>query len=191
MTEYYKLIESDMRQVIYDNALYYFADSKGNFVFEDFKPATLLFALCLIEFYGVDRNKIFYKKNNRIYDIEYKPVDLERLDYGKDSSIDNLKDLINSEELLDYLTDYLDCDKVKLSLNYEGGEVYTLNAEVINVYNDVETTAYSETYEFSFNRQGFVTNFLHRFSEEDIEGSRFHALTLGDKITKYLNDHLN
>ena len=191
MTEYYKLIESDMRQVIYDNALDYFVDSKGNFVFEDFKPATLLFALCLIEFYGVNRNQIFYKKDHRVYDIEYKQVNQERLDYGKDSNVDNLKNLIKSEEFQDYLTDYLDCDEVKLSLNYEGDGVYTLNAEVINVYNDFETTAYSETYEFSFNRQGFVTNLLHRFSEEDIEGSRLHALTLGDKITKYLNDHLH
>ena len=191
MTEYYKLIESDMRQIIYDNALYYFVDSRGNFVFDDFNPATLLFALCLIEFYGVDRNKIFYKKGHRIYDIDHKQVNLERLDYGKDSNVDTLKDLIKSEEFQDYLTDYLDCDEVKLSLNYEGYGVYTLNAEVINVYNDVETTAYSETYEFSFNRQGFVTSLLHRFSEEDTEGSRFHALTLGDKITKYLNDHLN
>lgn len=80
MTEYYKLIESDMRQVIYDNALYYFVDSKGNFVFEDFKPATLLFALCLIEFYGVDQNKIFYKKDHRVYDIEHKQVNLDQLD---------------------------------------------------------------------------------------------------------------
>ena len=191
MTEDYKLIESSMRQIIYDNALYYFVDSRGNFVFDDFNPATTLFALCLIEFYGVDRNRIFYKKNNRIYDIEYKQVNLERLDYGKDSNVDNLKNLIDSEEFQDDLTDYLDCDEVKLSLNYEGDGVYTLNAEVINVYNDVETTAYSETYEFSFNGQGFVTSLLHRFSEEDIEGSRFHALTLGDKITKYLNDHLN
>ena len=79
MTEYYKLIESDMRQIIYDNALYYFVDSRGNFVFDDFNPATLLFALCLIEFYGVDRNKIFYKKGHRIYDIEHKQVNLDRL----------------------------------------------------------------------------------------------------------------
>lgn len=123
MTEDYKLIESSMRQIIYDNALYYFVDSGGNFVFDDFNPATTLFALCLIEFYGVDRNHIFYKKNNRIYDIEYKQVNLERLDYGKDNSIDNLKNLIDSEEFQDYLTDYLDCDEVKLSLNYEGDEV--------------------------------------------------------------------
>lgn len=191
MTEDYKLIESSMRQIIYDNALYYFVDSRGNFVFDDFNPATTLFALCLIEFYGVDRNHIFYKKNNRIYDIEYKQVNQERLDYGKDSSIDNLKDLINSEELRDYLTDYLDCDKVELSLNYEGDEVYTLNVTVINVYDDEEMTAYSETYEFSLTRHGLVTNLLHRMSFEDLDGSRFHTLTLGDKITKYLNDHMH
>ena len=79
MTEDYKLIEFDMRQIIYDNALYYFVDSGGNFVFDDFNPATLLFALCLIVFYGVDRNKIFYKKDHRIYDIDHKQVNLDRL----------------------------------------------------------------------------------------------------------------
>lgn len=191
MTEYYKLIESDMRQVIYDNALYYFVDSKGNFVFEDFKPATLLFALCLIEFYGVDRNKIFYKKDHRVYDIEHKHVNLERLDYGKDNSIDNLKNLIDSEEFQNYLTDYLDCDKVELLLNYEGDGVYTLNVEVIDIYDEVETTAYSEMFEFSLTRQGLVTSLLHRFSEDDVEGKRLHALELSDKIMKYLNDHLH
>lgn len=190
MTEYYKPIESGMRQIIYDNALYHFVDSRGNFVFDDFNPATSLFALCLIEFYGVDRNKIFYKKDHRIYDIEHKQVNLVRLDYGKDSNVDRLKDLIMSEEFQDYLTDYLDCDEVKLSLNYEGDGVHTLNVEVINIYDGVEKTAYSETYEFSFNRQGFVTSLLHRFSEEDTEGSRFYALTLGDKIRDYLNSRL-
>ena len=191
MTEYYKPTESDLRQIIYDNALYHFVDSKGNFIFEDFNASTSLLALCLIEFYGVDRNKIFYKKDHQIYDIEHKRVNLERLDYGKDSSIDNLKDLIDSEELQDYLSDYLDCDKVKLSLNYEGDGVHTLNIEVINIYDEVETTAYSEMFEFSLTRQGFVTSLLHRFDPEDHDGSRYHALTLGEKITKYLNDHLH
>lgn len=191
MTEYYKSTESNLRQVIYDNALYHFVDSKGNFVFEDFNAATSLFALCLIEFYGVNRNQIFYKKDHQIYDIEHKLVNQERLDYGKDSSIYNLKDLINSEKFQDYLTDYLDCDIVKLSLNYEGDGVYTLNVEVINIYDEVETTAYSETYEFSLTRQGLITSLLHQFSEDDIDGNLFHALTLGDKITKYLNDRLH
>lgn len=79
MLETYKPSESDMRQVIYDNALYHFVDSNGNFVFDDLKPATSLFALCLIEFYGVDRNKIFYKKDHRVYDIDHKQVNLDHL----------------------------------------------------------------------------------------------------------------
>lgn len=191
MTEYYKPIESGMRQIIYDNALYHFVDSRGNFVFDDFNAATSLFALCLIEFYGVDRNKIFYKKDHRIYDIEHKQVNLARLDYGKDSNVDRLKDLIMSEEFQDYLTDYLDCDEVKLSLNYKGGGVHTLNVEVINLYDEVETTAYSKMFEFSLDKQGFATSLLHRFSEDDVEEIRFHASVLGDKIRDYLNDHLN
>lgn len=191
MTEYYKPTESDLRQVIYKNALHHFADQRGNFVFDDFNTATSLFALSLIEFYGVDRNKIFYKKDHRIYDIEHNQVNLERLDYGKDSNIENLKDLINSEKFQNYLTDYLECDKIELLLNYEGDGVYTLNVEVINIYDEVETTAYSEMFEFSLDRQGFVTSLLHRFDLEDYNRSRYHALTLGEKITKYLNDHLN
>lgn len=79
MTEYYKPTESDLRQIIYKNALYHFADDKGNFVFDDFEPATMLFALTLIEFYGVDRKQIFYKKDHGIYDIEHKQVNLDRL----------------------------------------------------------------------------------------------------------------
>ena len=80
MTEYYKPAESDLRKIIYKSAVNAFRDLKGNFAFEDFNTATSLFALCLIEFYGVDRNKIFYKKNNRIYDIEHKQVNLDQLD---------------------------------------------------------------------------------------------------------------
>lgn len=79
MTESYKLSGSDMRQVIYDNALYHFVDSNGNFVFDDFNTATSLFVLCLIEFYGVDRSQIFYKKDHRVYDIDHKQVNLDRL----------------------------------------------------------------------------------------------------------------
>lgn len=79
MTEYSKSKESDMKQVIYDNALYHFVDSNGNFVFDDFNTATSLFALCLIEFYGVNRNQIFYKKDHRVYDIDHKQVNLDRL----------------------------------------------------------------------------------------------------------------
>ena len=190
MTEYYKPQETDLRKIIYKNAVNAFRDLKGNFVFDDFNTATLLFALSLIEFYGVDRNKIFYKKDHRVYDIDHKQVNLERLDYGKDSKVDRLKDLIMSEEFQDYLTDYLDCDEVKLSLNYEGDGVHTLNVEVINIYDEVETTACSRMFEFSLDKQGFVTSLLHRFSEDDVEVSRFNALTLGDKIRDYLNSRL-
>lgn len=79
MTEYYKPIESGLKQIIYKNALYHFADPKGNFVFDDFNDATVLFALSLIEFYGVDRKQIFYKKDHKVYDIEHKQVSLDRL----------------------------------------------------------------------------------------------------------------
>ena len=79
MTEYYKHQETDLRKIIYANAVKEFRDSRGNFVFDDFSPATSLFALCLIEFYEVDRNQIFYRKNGKIYDIEHKQVNLDRL----------------------------------------------------------------------------------------------------------------
>ena len=79
MTENYKLIESDLRQVIYDAAVEYFGEDRGNFIFNDLNPSTLLFALSLIEFYGVDRSQIFYRKNGKIYDIEHKEVNLDEL----------------------------------------------------------------------------------------------------------------
>ena len=77
MTEYYKLIESDLRQVIYDDAVEYFGEDRGNFIFNDLNPSTLLFALCLTEFYGVDLSQIFYRKDGKIYDIEHKEVNLD------------------------------------------------------------------------------------------------------------------
>ena len=80
MTENYKLIESDLRQVIYDDAVEYFGEEHGNFIFNDLNPSTLLFALCLTEFYGVDRSQIFYRRNGKIYDIEYRQVNLDQLD---------------------------------------------------------------------------------------------------------------
>ncbi len=194
MTEYYKPQETDLREIIYKNAVNAFSDLKGNFVFENFNVATSLFALCLIEFYGVNRNQIFYKNDHRVYDIEHKQVNLDQLSIEVKSSMTNsnrLQSLLDSDEFQDYLTDYLDCDKVELIVNYEGHEVYTLNVKVINIYDGVETVPYSETYEFTFTKQGLVTNLLHRFDLEDYEGSRLHALTLGDKIHDYLNSHLN
>ena len=77
MTENYKLIESDLRQVIYDNAVEYFGEDHGNFIFNDLNPSTLLFALCLTEFYGVSQDRIFYRKNSKIYNFEHKEVNLD------------------------------------------------------------------------------------------------------------------
>lgn len=104
--------------------------------------------------------------------------------------LNNIRSLLNSKELQEYLTDYLDCDEVKLLLNYEGYEVYTLNVTVINIYDDVETVAYFETFEFSFTKQGLVTSLLYRFSSEYEDELFLHASILGDKLTKYLNDRL-
>ena len=76
MTENYKLIESDLRQVIYDDAVEYFGEDHGNFIFNDLNPSTLLFALCLTEFYGVSQDRIFYRKNSKIYNFEHKEANL-------------------------------------------------------------------------------------------------------------------
>ena len=105
-------------------------------------------------------------------------------------TLDNLQQLLNSEELQEYLTDYLKCDRVKLILMKEGQDVYTLSVTVIDVYDDVDTISYLETYEFTFTKQGRLTNLLHRFLGEHEEGRTFHAAVLGDKLTKYLNDRL-
>lgn len=105
-------------------------------------------------------------------------------------TLDNLQQLLNSEELQDYLTDYLECDRVKLILMKEGHGVYTLSVTVVDSYDGVDTISYFETYEFMFTKHGRVTNLLHRFSEEHEEGRTFHAAVLGDKLTKYLNYRL-
>lgn len=104
--------------------------------------------------------------------------------------LDNLRSLLNSEELQDYLTDHCYCDKVKLLLNYEGHYVYTLNVAAIVEIDRIETVAYSETYEFSFTRQGHVTNLLHRKSPYHEYERTLHALTIGNELTKYLNNRL-
>lgn len=104
--------------------------------------------------------------------------------------LDNLRSLINSEELQDYLTDHCDCDKVSLLLNYEGHDVYTLSIAVIVEIDDIETVAYSETYEFMFTRQGCITSLFHRKSPYHEYARTLHALTLGNELTKYLNDRL-
>lgn len=104
--------------------------------------------------------------------------------------LNNLQSLLNSEELQEYLTDYCNCDKVSLLLNYEGHDVYTLNVAVIEKIDDTETVAYSETYEFMFTRQGRITSLLHRKSPYHEYGRTLHALTLGNELTKYLNDRL-
>lgn len=103
-------------------------------------------------------------------------------------TLDNLQQLLNSEELQEYLTDYLECDRVKLILMKEGHGVYTLSVTVIDSYDDVDTISYFETYEFMFKR-GRITTLLHRFSEDYEEGRTFHAMTLGDKLTEYLRSH--
>lgn len=105
-------------------------------------------------------------------------------------TLDNLQQLLNSEELQEYLTDYLECDRVKFILMKEGHEVYTLSVTVIDVYDDVDTISYFETYEFMFTKHGHITTLLHRFSEDYEEGRIFHAMTLGDKLTEYLNYRL-
>ena len=110
-------------------------------------------------------------------------------------TLDNLQQLLNSEELQDYLTDYLECDRVKLILMKEGHGVYTLSVTVINVYDDVDdvddvdTISYFETYEFMFTKHGRISTLLHRFSEDYEEGRKFNAMTLGDKLTEYLRSH--
>lgn len=106
-------------------------------------------------------------------------------------TLDNLQSLLSSKELQDYLTDYLHCDKVKLLLNYEGHDVYTLSVAVIVEIDDIETVAYSETYEFMFTRQGRITSLFHRKSPYHEYERTLHALTIGNKLTKYLNDRLS
>ena len=105
-------------------------------------------------------------------------------------TLDNLQQLLNSEELQDYLTDYLECDRVKLIIMKEGHGVYTLSVTVIDSYDDVDTISYFETYVFMFTKHGRITALLHRFSEDYEEGRKFHAMTLGDKLTEYLNYRL-
>lgn len=77
MTEYYRLQETDLRKIIYANAVKEFQDIKGRFIFDDFNTATMLFALSLEEFYGVDRSQIFFRKNSKIYNAELKEVELK------------------------------------------------------------------------------------------------------------------
>ena len=77
MTEYYRLQETDLREIIYANAVKEFQDIKGRFIFDDFNTTTILFALSLEEFYGVDRSQIFYRKNSKIYNAELKEVELK------------------------------------------------------------------------------------------------------------------
>lgn len=77
MTEYYRLQETDLRTIIYANAVKEFQDIKGRFIFDDFNTATILFALSLEEFYGVDRSQIFFRKNSKIYNVELKEVELK------------------------------------------------------------------------------------------------------------------
>lgn len=77
MTEYYRLQETDLRKIIYANAVKEFQDIKGRFIFDDFSTATTLFALSLEEFYGVDRSQIFFRKNSKIYNVELKEVELK------------------------------------------------------------------------------------------------------------------
>ena len=104
-------------------------------------------------------------------------------------TLDNLQSLLNSEELQDYLTDYLECDRVKPILMKEGHGVYTLSVTVIDSYDGVDTISYFETYEFMFTEHGRISTLLHRFSEDYEEGRTFHAMTLGDKLTEYLRSH--
>lgn len=106
-------------------------------------------------------------------------------------SLDNLQQLLKSEELQDYLTDYLECDRVKLIIMKEGHGVYTLSVTVIDSYDDADTISYFETYEFMFTKHGRITTLLHRFSEDYEVGRKFHAITLGDKLTEYLNYRLH
>ena len=77
MTEYYRLQETDLRKIIYATAVKEFQDIKGRFIFDDFSTATMLFALSLEEFYGVDRSQIFFRKNSKIYNVELKEVELK------------------------------------------------------------------------------------------------------------------
>lgn len=77
MTEYYRLQETDLRKIIYANAVKEFQDIKGRFIFDDFNTATMLFALSLEEFYRVDRSQIFFRKNSKIYNVELKEVELK------------------------------------------------------------------------------------------------------------------
>lgn len=77
MTEYYRLQETDLRKIIYANAVKEFQDIKGRFIFDDFNTTTMRFALSLEEFYGVDRSQIFFRKNSKIYNVELKEVELK------------------------------------------------------------------------------------------------------------------
>ena len=77
MTEYYRLQETDLRKIIYANAVKEFQDIKGRFIFDDFNTTIMLFALSLEEFYGVDRSQIFFRKNSKIYNVELKEVELK------------------------------------------------------------------------------------------------------------------
>ena len=65
---------NSLEQTIISNAVYYYIDINGNFIFDNWSNETQLLAMCLQEFYSIEADRLFYRKNGAVWDLNGKRV---------------------------------------------------------------------------------------------------------------------
>ena len=81
------------------------------------------------------------------------------------TTYEQLKQLLNDADLLQTLTDHLDCDKVRLNLYEEDNQCYLLELRVIQIIDDREVLKYVDSFAFELSNLDSLFFFAIRFNE--------------------------
>lgn len=81
------------------------------------------------------------------------------------TTYEKLKQLLNDTNLLQTLTDHLDCDKVRLNLYEEDNQCYLLELRVIEIIDDREVLKYVDSFAFELSNLDSLFFFAIRFNE--------------------------
>ena len=81
------------------------------------------------------------------------------------TTYEKLKQLLNDADLLQTLTDHLDCDKVRLNLYEEDNQCYLLELRVIQIIDDREVLKYVDSFAFELSNLDSLFFFAIRFNE--------------------------
>lgn len=106
------------------------------------------------------------------------------------TTYEKLKQLLNDTNLLQTLTDHINCDKVRLNLYEEDNQCYLLELRVIQIIDDREVLIYIESFTFKLTDRGSLLFFDIRFGEFVSPSQSLETARLGQIIENRLKSFL-